>query len=57
MTKKGEILDERRSEGGGYSFLTEKGWYLMRCHKCKLENYALSVSSGICYACGYNENK
>lgn len=31
--------------------------YLVRCPKCKRENYAMSVSSGICAWCGYDANK
>ena len=31
--------------------------YLVRCPKCKRENYALAVSSGICAWCGFNANK
>ncbi len=31
--------------------------YLVRCPKCKRENYAMSVSSGICAWCGYNANE
>lgn len=31
--------------------------YLVRCPKCKRENYAMSVSSGVCIWCGYNANK
>ena len=27
--------------------------FLVRCPKCRVENYALSVSSGICAWCGY----
>lgn len=31
--------------------------YLVRCPKCKRENYALAVSSGICAWCGFDANK
>lgn len=27
--------------------------YMTRCPKCNTENYALMVTSGICYSCGY----
>jgi len=30
---------------------------LIRCPKCKRENYALNVASGICTWCGYDVNK
>ena len=30
---------------------------LVRCPKCKRENYAMAVSSGICAWCGYNANE
>ena len=37
------------------------GWYgktyLVRCPKCKKENYAMAVSSGVCCWCGYDANK
>ncbi len=31
--------------------------YLVRCPKCKRENYAMLVSSGICTWCGYDANE
>ena len=31
--------------------------YLVRCPKCKRENYVMSVSSGICAWCGYDANE
>lgn len=31
--------------------------YLVRCPKCGKENYAPSVSSGVCAWCGYDANK
>lgn len=31
--------------------------YLVRCPKCKRENYAMAVSSGICAWCGYDANE
>ena len=31
--------------------------YLVRCPKCKRENYAMAVSSGVCCWCGYDANK
>lgn len=30
---------------------------LIRCPKCKRENYALSVIDGVCCWCGYNAHK
>ena len=30
---------------------------LIRCPKCHLENYAMTVTSGICVWCGYDSNK
>lgn len=38
------------------NFITDKRIFLVRCPKCKRENWALSVSSGICAWCGYNAN-
>ena len=31
--------------------------YLVRCPKCKRENYAMAVSSGVCCWCRYDANK
>lgn len=30
---------------------------LIRCPKCKRENYALAVADGICSFCGYDAHK
>jgi predicted Zn-ribbon and HTH transcriptional regulator len=30
---------------------------IVRCPKCKLENYALAVMSGICVWCGFEANE
>ena len=35
---------------------TEGKTYLVRCPKCGRENYAPSVSSGVCAWCGYDAN-
>lgn len=32
-------------------------YYLERCPKCDMENYALNVASGICTWCGFDANK
>lgn len=40
------------------NFKNEDGaWYLVHCFKCKLENYAVAVASGVCAWCGDNLNK
>ena len=39
------------------NFVSDGKVYLIRCPKCKRENYSLSVSSGICAWCGYDANK
>jgi len=31
--------------------------YLVRCPKCKLENYSMAVSAGVCAWCGWTEKK
>jgi len=37
-----------------YGFKSDKGKvYLQRCPKCGLENWAMSVTSGVCAWCGY----
>lgn len=42
----------------GYSFAAEDGWhYLVRCHKCGRENWAMAVAGGTCAWCGYDANK
>lgn len=39
----------------GMSYVPESGKILLiRCPKCGTENYAMAVSSGQCYVCGYN---
>lgn len=35
---------------------TEGKYYLERCPKCGMENYALNVASGICTWCGFDAN-
>ncbi len=46
-----EFLSEREN------FYSKEGKpYLVRCPKCKMENYAFSVTSGICCWCGWNAN-
>lgn len=36
------------------NFIDKGKVYLVRCPWCKLENYAPTVSSGICTWCGYD---
>jgi ribosomal protein L37E len=37
-----------------YVFKGENGnLYLVRCPKCRTENYSTMVASGQCYSCGY----
>lgn len=54
-----EEINEKRSENRGYSFQSKEGgsWYLVRCHQCGKENYAMAVATGICAWCGYDDNK
>lgn len=40
-----------------YGFISNDRLYLTRYPKCKLENYALNVSTSICAWCGYDGNK
>jgi ribosomal protein L37E len=35
----------------------KKMLYMVRCPKCKMENYTPNVASGICTWCGYDANK
>lgn len=39
------------------NFIANGKVYLVRCPKCKKENCAMAVPSGICYWCGYDANK
>lgn len=48
-----ELID---SGGNGYERKIG-GIGLIRCPICKSENYALSVSNGICSWCGFDVNK
>lgn len=36
-----------------YGFVSKNKVYLIRCPKCKFENWGLAVSSGRCAWCGY----
>ena len=46
------------AEDRGYAFKTDTGqWFLLRCPKCHKENWAMSVSSGVCAWCGFDMNK
>jgi ribosomal protein L37E len=46
------------SEKEGYSYTDKDGKICMiRCLKCKRENYILAVSSGMCAWCGYDANE
>ena len=38
----------------GIEVISPEKILLMRCPKCKRENYAINVVSGICTWCGYN---
>lgn len=43
----------------GHGFLPRDGDQtigLVRCPVCQKENYALNVSTGTCYACGFDAN-
>lgn len=31
--------------------------HIKRCPECDTENYALAISDGNCYSCGFNPNK
>lgn len=44
-------------EGKGCGYINAHGKRAMiRCVKCGKENYAAAVTSGVCYACGYDAN-
>jgi ribosomal protein L37E len=48
------------TNGLGYQSKKEEGTGrigLIRCPKCGTENYAMAVSEGICYKCGFNANE
>jgi ribosomal protein L37E len=48
---------EERRDGKGFSFRDGNGWYMVRCHECGRENYAMNVPSGQCCWCGFDANK
>lgn len=42
----------------GFGYKTKEGKICMvRCFSCGKENYAMTVSSGICAWCGYDANR
>ena len=45
----------------GYGFISkdknDKKIRLVKCPKCRKENYAMAVIDGICVWCGFNANK
>lgn len=45
------------SEEEGVGYEDEDGVGLIKCPKCKRENWAMAVSSGQCCWCGYDVNK
>jgi len=51
--------DTKTGKITGFGFLPRdnKEIGLQRCLECDSENYALNVSSGICYKCGFNANQ
>lgn len=44
-------------KGKGYKSKKTGKIGLIRCPVCNHENYMLAVSSGVCYACGFNANE
>ena len=60
-----EVVEIKK--GVGWTNLTTKSYpnfsdkdgrcYLVKCPKCKKENYALAVYDGICNWCGFDLNK
>lgn len=44
-------------KGFGYLVKADKTIGLIRCPKCETENYALSVSAGVCAFCGFDVNE
>lgn len=50
-------MNKSSHENGGYSFFEDGKWFLVRCHVCQKENWAMAVASGECSWCGYNANK
>jgi hypothetical protein len=39
------------------NFISNNKVFLVRCPKCKKENYSINVASGICTWCGLDGNK
>lgn len=52
------VKEEYRSDNRGFSFKGDnQRWYLVRCHNCKMENWAPAIATGICCWCGYDDNQ
>lgn len=51
-------MDEQQiNEQGGSAYTKKDGRLgLIRCPKCKQENYAMAVSDGVCCWCGWDAN-
>lgn len=58
MQEKVKTASGRKENKMVNGFKTKDGQiYLVRCPKCKMENWMPAVSSGTCCWCGFNANK
>jgi len=58
MSDGNEKPQDIRAENERENFRDKDGkLFLVRCPKCKLENYAFAVASGECAWCGWREVK
>lgn len=49
--------DIRKGKGFGYKVDANGHICMIRCFKCGVENWAMTVSSGHCAWCGHDANK
>lgn len=50
--------NENWQEDNGNGYYNDDGTRaVVRCPACGLENYAMAVSSGVCYSCGFDANE
>ena len=52
-----DVIMHGQHKGFGYKFKKDGKIGLIRCPDCGKENYAMSVSTGVCCWCGWDVNK
>jgi len=46
------IIYQTKEEVRHPNFVVGDKIYVVKCEKCRIENYSMAVSAGICYKCG-----